>query len=354
MPNVGKSTLFNALARTAVAAENYPFCTVEPNTGMVPVPDPRLERLAGQVRPERTVPAQVRFVDIAGLVRGASAGEGLGNRFLAHVRETQAIVHVVRCFEDESVIRVEKRGNDPVSDYELVHTELCLADLETVGRAVARLRQPAASGDKAARRRLELLGPVREALERGRAARRAVVPAGGWEALSDLHLLTAKPTLIVANAGEAQAVGGASASLERLAREEEAGLLVVCARLEAEIARLPSGEQKEYLQAMGIEESGLARLVRAGYRLLGLHTFYTVDPREVRAWTIPIGASALEAAATIHTDFARGFVRAEVTRLDDYLDCGGEYQARATGKCRLEGKDYIVRDGDVIYFRCNP
>jgi len=350
LPNVGKSTLFNVLTQAMVAAENYPFCTVEPNVGMVPVPDARLERLAALVKPQKVIPAQVRFVDIAGLVKGASHGEGLGNRFLAHVRETQAIVHVVRCFEDDNITHTEGRI-DPLADLELIHTELCLADLDSVTRALQRDARRAGAGDKQARHRMEALGKVQAVLDAGSSAGQAELASDERQLLDELQLLTAKPMLIAVNVAEEALAESHWQAVRPWAEAHGAEVLAFSAKAEAELAALSEAERVQYLQLLGLTETGLTRLIRAGYRLLGLHTFFTAGPREVRAWTLPRGASAAAAAAVIHSDFERGFIRAEVTALQDYLAAGGEQQAKQAGTCRLEGRDYVVQDGDVIYFR---
>jgi len=353
LPNMGKSTLFNALTHAGAAAENYPFCTVEPNVGMVPVPDPRLGQLAELAQPRKVVPAQMRFVDIAGLVKGAAAGEGLGNRFLAHIREMQAIVQVVRCFREDGIAHVAGRV-DPVSDLDTVDTELCLADLDAVERALAQCAGAAQSGDKDARRFAQLLRKLRGILDAGKPLRHARLEEAERAQAEALQLLTLKPTLLLANVDERGLRGHPwqDALRERTARE---GLAPVsfCAKAEAEIAALPPRERREFLQLLGLAEPGLNQLVRAGYRLLGLHTFFTAGPREVRAWTIRQGDTALQAAGKVHTDFARGFIRAEVIGFSDYLAEGDEHKAKAAGKCRAESRDYVVRDGDVIHFRFN-
>ena len=353
LPNVGKSTLFNALTRAGIQAENYPFCTIDPNVGVVPVPDPRLERIAGIVRPEKVVPAVMEFVDIAGLVEGASKGEGLGNRFLAHIREVDAIAHVVRCFEDPNVVHVAGRV-DPARDIEVIATELALADLETVERAIARVEKQARSGDKAAKARLAVYERLRAALDAGRPARTVELSEEERPAARELHLLTAKPVLYVANVAEDGFEGNPHLeTVRRIAAGEGAEVVPVCAAVEAELADLTDADRAELLRELGLEEPGLHRLIRAGYRLLGLRTFFTAGPKEVRAWTIRAGATAPEAAGRIHTDFQRGFIRAEVVSYEDFVACGGEQGAREQGRLRLEGKDYVVQDGDVIHFRFN-
>ena len=351
LPNVGKSTLFNALTKASIAAENYPFCTIDPNIGLVAVPDPRLTALADIVKPKRIVPTQVEFVDIAGLVAGASKGEGLGNRFLAHIRETQAIAQVVRCFEDDNVVHVAGHV-DPLSDMETIHTELCLADLETVERALERVIKRTKIGDKEAAAAREVFETARTRLDSGQALRSVDFTCQERELLRDLHLLTMKPTIYIANVKEAELRGNRwTEDLAEYAARESAASLVVCAALEAELVCLSEGERREYLTALGLEEPGLNRLIRAGYALLGLHTFFTTGPKAARAWTIPVGATALQAAGVIHTDFERGFIRAEVIAHDDFLTYRGENGAKEGGKWRLEGKDYVLRDGDVVHFR---
>ncbi|MGD8615113.1 MAG: redox-regulated ATPase YchF [Gammaproteobacteria bacterium] len=353
LPNVGKSTLFNALTKAAIQAENYPFCTIEPNVGVVPVPDPRLDRLAAIVRPKQVISTTMQFVDIAGLVAGASKGEGLGNKFLANIRETDAIAHVVRCFENDNVVHVAGRIN-PVSDIEVINTELALADLETVDRAIVRVGKVAKSGDKAARARLAVLEQVREGLDEGAPVRALELGDDAREALDDLHLLTVKPTLYIANVAEDGFVDNPQLDAVRaLAAKEGAPVVPVCAAIEAELVELEEEEQRAFLEELGLQEPGLHRVIRAGYRLLGLQTFFTAGPKEVRAWTVPIGATAPRAAGVIHTDFEKGFIRAEVTSYDDFIACNGEQGAREAGKLRLEGKEYVVRDGDVMHFRFN-
>ncbi len=353
LPNVGKSTLFNALTNAAVEAANFPFCTIEPNTGVVPVPDPRLSRIMELGEAPRMVPSTVEFVDIAGLVRGAAAGEGLGNRFLAHVREVQAIAHVVRCFEDENVAHVSG-AVAPVEDIEVVETELALADLETVERALDRVRRMADTGDPDARAQADRLRRVGSGLEAGVAVRAQDLEEAERRSLRELHLLTAKPVMYVANVDEdGLADDSRLDAVAGKARDEGAEVVAVCNRIEAEITELPPDERGEFLAALGLEEPCLDRVIRAGHRLLGLHDFFTVGPKEARAWTVPRGATAGEAAGVIHTDFERGFIRAEVVAYEDFVGCGGEQGAREAGRWRLEGRDYVVRDGDVIRFRFN-
>ena len=354
LPNVGKSTLFNALTATAAAqAANYPFCTVEPNVGRVAVPDPRLDRLAAIGKSARIVPTNLEFVDIAGLVRGASRGEGLGNQFLANIREVDAIVHVLRCFEDPDVVHVEG-GVDPIRDAETVETELMLADLESLERRVPALQKRARGSDREAQAQLALIGPILDALQAGRPARTAIAPAD-HEAARRLQLLTSKPVLYACNVDEdAAATGNAlSARVAELAKAEGAGCVVVSAAIEAEVAQLPEDDRAEFLEGLGLHDSGLARLIRAGYALLGLVTYFTVGPKEARAWTIPQGTRAAQAAGVIHQDFERGFIAAETISYEDYVALGGEQGAREAGRLRIEGRDYIVRDGDVLLFRFN-
>ena len=353
LPNVGKSTLFNALTRAGIQAENYPFCTIEPNVGVVPVPDPRLAVLADIVKPERVLPATMEFVDIAGLVAGASKGEGLGNQFLANIRETDAIAHVVRCFEDENVVHVDGRI-DPLSDIEVIHTELALADLETVEKALLRVGKLAKGGDKEAKIRLDLFERVKVHLDEGRMVRSLTLDEDTRAHLRELHLLTLKPTMYIANVAEDGFVGNPHLDAVRaLAGSEGAEVVPVCAAIEAELAELDAEEQAAFLEDLGLEEPGLDRVIRAGYRLLGLQTYFTAGVKEVRAWTVHVGATAPEAAGVIHTDFQKGFIRAEVTSYEDFVACGGEQGAKEAGKLRLEGKDYLVRDGDVMHFRFN-
>ncbi|HVN46519.1 MAG TPA: redox-regulated ATPase YchF [Steroidobacteraceae bacterium] len=353
LPNVGKSTLFNALTRARIAAENYPFCTIDPNVGVVPVPDPRLTQLAAIARPEKIVPTTVEFVDIAGLVAGASQGEGLGNQFLAHIREVDAIAHVVRCFESSDIIHVAGRV-DPIADVEVVDTELALADLATVEKGLERAVRAAKSGDKDAIRRRALLERLRVQLDAARPARALAFTEEERRDLRELQLLTAKPVMYVANVAESGFLDNPLlAALERHAAAEGALVVPVCAAIEAEIAQLEEGERAEFLAELGVSEPGLDRVIRAAYRLLGLETFFTAGPKEVRAWTVHLGATAPQAAGVIHTDFERGFIRAEVIAFTDYIAGNGEAGAREAGKLRLEGKDYIVQEGDVMHFRFN-
>lgn len=354
LPNVGKSTLFNALTKAAIAAENYPFCTIEPNVGVVAVPDPRLAQLAAIVRPERVLPAIVEFVDIAGLVAGASRGEGLGNQFLAHIRETQAIVQVVRCFEDPNVIHVAGRV-DPIADAEVIQTELCLADLATVDKALARHTKAARSGnDKDAARLVALLTRVHAVLDSGQGARTLALARDEQALLKALCLITAKPLMYVANVGEdGFADNPLLTQLSDYAGARNTPVLAICARIEAEMADLGDSDRDLFLAEMGQSEPGLARLIRSAFQLLGLHTYFTAGEKEVRAWTIPVGASAPQAAGVIHGDFERGFIRAQTIAFDDFIACHGEHGAREAGKMRAEGRDYVVRDGDVLNFLFN-
>ncbi|MDY6943416.1 MAG: redox-regulated ATPase YchF [Pseudomonadota bacterium] len=351
LPNVGKSTLFNALTQAGIAAENYPFCTIDPNVGVVAVPDLRLDQLAALVRPERVVPTKIEFVDIAGLVAGASQGEGLGNQFLAHIRETDAIAQVIRCFEDDDVTHVAGRV-DPLSDIDTINTELALADLGTVERAHDRHARKAKSGDKQARRMMDVLEKVREQLDNGVPVRAIGLDADSLALLDELHLLTAKPLMYIANVDES---GGGEylARVKERASSEGARVVSVCAAIEAEISQLDEADRAEFLAELGEVEPGLNRVIRAAYELLKLLTFFTAGVKEVRAWTVRRGATAPQAAGVIHTDFERGFIRAEVTAFDDFVACGGEQGAKDTGKWRLEGKDYVVQEGDVVHFRFN-
>jgi GTP-binding protein YchF len=353
LPNVGKSTLFNALTQAGVGAENFPFCTIDPNTGVVPVPDPRLDKIAVLAKSQKIVPTVMEFVDIAGLVAGASKGEGLGNQFLSHIRETDAIAQVVRCFDDENVIHVAGRVS-PRDDIEIINTELALADLATVERVYERTRRTANAGDKEARILAPILERIRDALNEARPVRALGLTPEELTRLHELHLLTAKPVLYIANVAE----DGFSDNpwldeVRGIAAEEGAQVVAICNKIEAEIAELAAEERVEFLQALGIEEPGLNRVIRAGYTLLGLHHYFTAGPKEARAWTVPIGTRAPQAAGVIHTDFEKGFIRAEVIGYEDYVACGGEQGAKDAGKWRLEGKEYAVRDGDVVLFRFN-
>ncbi len=353
LPNVGKSTLFNALTRNEIPAENYPFCTIDPNVGIVPVPDLRLDQLAALVKPQNLLPTTMEFVDIAGLVAGASRGEGLGNQFLGNIRETDAIAHVVRCFQSDDVHHVEGRV-DPVADIETINTELLLADLESVERAQERYAKRAKSADKEAVAARDALKQMAEALDQGVPVRAQALDETAKSLCRELHLLTAKPVLYVANVNEVDAVDNtAVTAVEALAEREGAGVVTLCAAIEAELSQLDSEEQQEMLAAYGLDEPGLHRLIRHGYALLQLLTFFTAGPKEVRAWTVAAGATAPQAAGRIHTDFERGFIRAEVIGFDDYIAAGGEQGAKEKGLMRLEGKDYIMQEGDVCHFRFN-
>ena len=354
LPNVGKSTLFNALTKAGVAAENYPFCTIDPNVGIVEVPDPRLAALATIARPERIVPATVEFVDIAGLVAGASKGEGLGNQFLANLRETDAIAHVVRCFADDNVVHVAGAIN-PESDIETINTELALADLASVEKQLGKYAKAArAGGDKEAQRLVAALEKVMEALNEAKPARTVDLYPEERALLKPLFLLTMKPTMYVANVAEHGFSGNAMlAAVEARARSEGAPVVVISAAIEAQIAGLDAEDKQVFLADMGLAEAGLDRLIHAGYKLLGLETFFTAGPKEVRAWTLHRGSTAPQAAGVIHTDFEKGFIRAEVIGYADYISCRGEQGAKEAGKMRLEGREYVVRDGDVVHFRFN-
>ena len=355
LPNVGKSTLFNALTRTAAAqAANYPFCTIEPNIGDVAVPEPRLQKLAAIAKSAQILPARMQFVDIAGLVKGASQGEGLGNQFLANIRETDAVIYVLRCFDDDDITHVTGRI-DPLSDFEVVETELMLADLESLEKRRPAIEKKAKGGDKDAKAMLALVDAALGVLKAGEPARRVTAAPEDTKLWKSLQLLTQKPVLFVANVDEASAATGNEYSkrVEEAARREGAAFVAISARIESEIAPLDDAEQKEFLGAIGLEEPGLNRLIREAYRLLGQQTYFTAGPKEARAWTIPVGATAPQAAGVIHTDFERGFIRAETIAFDDYVRLGGEVGAKEAGKMRLEGKEYVVKDGDVMLFRFN-
>ena len=353
LPNVGKSTLFNALTKAQIAAENYPFCTIDPNVGVVGVPDPRLEALAAIARPERILPTAIEFVDIAGLVAGASQGEGLGNQFLAHIRETDAIAHVVRCFEDDDIVHVAG-GVNPIADIDVIDTELGLADLQSVEKAVDRATKAAKAGDKDAVKRRDLLAKLREHLNDGKPARSMQLTEDDRKELRDLHLLTIKPIMYVANVNESGFHNNPHMDAVRARAVTEGAIVVpVCAQIEAEIAQLEDAEKLDFLKDLGLDEPGLNRVIRGAYQLLGLQTYFTVGPKEVRAWNVRAGSTAPQAAAVIHTDFERGFIRAEVIAYDDYIACKGEAGAKEMGKLRLEGKEYIVREGDLMHFRFN-
>ncbi|GBQ16726.1 GTP-binding protein YchF [Komagataeibacter rhaeticus] len=354
LPNVGKSTLFNALTETASAqAANYPFCTIEPNVGRVAVPDARLANLARIGKSQKILPTSLEFVDIAGLVRGASRGEGLGNQFLANIREVDAIIHVLRCFEDDDITHVEG-GVDPIRDAEIIETELMLADLESLEKRIVALQKKARGNDREAAAQVELMEPLIAALREGRPAREAI-PAGQEEAVRRLQLMTSKPVLYVCNVDEASAATGNEFSERVRARAEAEGaaMVVVSAAIEAEVSQLGAEDRVEFLEGLGLKDSGLDRVIAAGYRLLGLNTYFTVGPKETRAWTITEGTRAPQAAAVIHNDFERGFIACETIAYDDYIACNGEAGAREAGRLRIEGRDYVVQDGDVLLFRFN-
>ena len=353
LPNVGKSTLFNALTKAGIEAQNFPFCTIEPNTGVVPVPDPRQDKLAEIVKPERTVPTTMEFVDIAGLVEGASKGEGLGNQFLANIRETDAIAHVVRCFEDSNIIHVAGKV-DPLSDIEIINTELALADLDSVEKAMTKAAKQAKGGDKEAIARQKVLEKLMPFLNEGKPARTANLEAEELKQVRSLNLLTIKPTMYIANVAENGFENNPLLDkVMSLAQAENAQVVPICAKIEEEIIELEDEDKVEFLAELGMEEPGLDRVIRAGYQLLGLQTYFTAGVKEVRAWTVKVGATAPQAAGVIHTDFEKGFIRAEVVAYDDFVANNGEQGAKEAGKWRLEGKDYIVKDGDVVHFRFN-
>lgn len=353
LPNVGKSTLFNALTDAGIDAQNYPFCTIEPNTGVVPMPDPRLDALAAIVNPEKVLPTTMEFVDIAGLVKGASKGEGLGNQFLGNIRETDAIAHVVRCFENDDVIHVENKI-DPLDDIDVINTELALADLESVEKQILRNTKIAKSGDKDAKSLVELLTKFKALLDDGLPIR-----AGDWDkdeqkAIKSMQMITSKPTMYIANVSEDGFENNPFLDqVKELAAKENATVVAICASMESEIAGLEAEEQAEFLEEMGLEEPGLNRVIRSGYELLHLQTYFTAGVKEVRAWTVKVDATAPQAAGVIHGDFEKGFIRAEVIAYDDFIEFNGEAGAKEAGKWRLEGKDYLVKDGDVMHFRFN-
>lgn len=353
LPNVGKSTLFNALTKAGIEAANFPFCTIEPNTGVVPVPDLRLDELAKIVKPQRILPTTMEFVDIAGLVAGASKGEGLGNKFLANIRETDAIGHVVRCFENDNIIHVAGKV-DPAQDIDIINTELALSDLETCERAMQRQAKKAKGGDRDAKIEIAALEKVLPALEQGKMLRSVSLTKEEKAAIDYLNFLTIKPTMYIANVNDDGFENNPYLDQVReIAQAEGATVVAVCAEIESELSELDAQEASVFLEEMGLEEPGLNRVIRAGYDLLTLQTYFTAGVKEVRAWTIPIGATAPQAAGKIHTDFERGFIRAEVIGYDNYIANKGEAGAKEAGKWRLEGKDYIVKDGDVIHFRFN-
>ena len=353
LPNVGKSTLFNALTQAKIEAQNYPFCTIDPNVGMVTVPDPRLDTLSNIINPQKTIPTTMQFVDIAGLVKGAASGEGLGNQFLANIRETDAIAHVVRCFENDDIVHVEGKI-DPLSDIEVIHTELALADLESVEKALLKVSKIAKSGDKDALFQQIILERIKQCLDQGDAVRTLEFDENEKAYVKRLNLLTIKPTLYIANISEDGNQDNPYLDQVRALADKEGAMLVpISCHIESELVELDDEEKAVFLEDLGLEEPGLNRVIRAGYALLNLHTYFTAGPKEVRAWTVKKGASAPEAAGVIHTDFQKGFIRAEVTAFDDYVQYNGEQGAKDAGKLRLEGKDYIVHDGDVMHFRFN-
>jgi ribosome-binding ATPase len=353
LPNVGKSTLFNALTKAGIAAANFPFCTIDPNVGVVPVPDPRLEALAGIVKPQKVIPTSVEFVDIAGLVAGAASGEGLGNKFLAHIRETDAICHVVRCFENDDIVHVAGKI-DPVADIDTIDTELALADLDSVEKALQRVEKQAKAGDKDAAVKKEVLARLRAGLDQGKPARALGLSAEDKAAIRDLFLLTLKPVLYVANVKEDGFENNPWLDQVRArAAGEGAEVVPVSAAIEEELAQLDEADRGEFLEGMGLDEPGLNRLIRGAYRLLGLQTYFTAGVKEVRAWTVKAGSTAPQAAGVIHTDFEKGFIRAETIGYDDFIRFKGESGARDAGRLRLEGKDYLVKEGDVLHFRFN-
>ncbi|MDJ0956133.1 MAG: redox-regulated ATPase YchF [Arenicellales bacterium] len=353
LPNVGKSTLFNALTRSAIQAENYPFCTIEPNVGIVPVPDERLQRIADIVRPKQVIPTVIEFVDIAGLVAGASQGEGLGNRFLAHIREVDAIAHVVRCFEDNNITHVSGKV-DPASDIEIVNTELLLADMEAIERAIAKTERASKAGDKYEMSRYKLFTQVHQQLDNGKPVRTMSLSKQEKDAVKPLCLLTSKPLFYIANVDEEGLTQNPYLTrVEEIATGEGTPVVPICAAIESELAQLADRDRREFLAELGLNEPGLNRVIRAGYHLLSLQTFLTAGPKEARAWTVRTGTRAPQAAGVIHTDFERGFIRAEVISYEDYVALGGEQGAKEAGKMRLEGKDYVIQDGDVVHFRFN-
>ncbi len=351
---MGKSTIFNALTAARAESSNYPFCTIDPNVGMVKVPDPRLNRLAELVTPERVVPAVVEIVDIAGIVEGASKGEGLGNKFLGNIRSVDAIIHVVRCFNDDNVVHVYK-STDPIRDVEIIQAELALADIETVEKRIVKAEKLAKTGDKKIKDSLATYQKIRDELNRGGQARNISLKKEEQETIKELFLLTAKPVIYVANVSEEDLHGGNKhvKALKDMAAKEDAGLVIISGQIEAEIAELERDERQAFLEEMGLKESGLDRMIKSCYEMLGLITFFTAGPKEVKSWTIKRGDKAPRAAGTIHTDFEKGFIRAETISIDDYISAGSEARARELGRMRVEGKDYVVADGDVMHFRFN-
>ncbi|HEY5655281.1 MAG TPA: redox-regulated ATPase YchF [Woeseiaceae bacterium] len=353
LPNVGKSTLFNALTAAEIAAENYPFCTIEPNVGVVPVPDPRLQKLAAIVKPQKVIPTAMEFVDIAGLVAGASKGEGLGNQFLANIRETNAIAHVVRCFENDDVTHVSGRIN-PLDDIDTINTELALADLESVEKQLYKAEKNAKTNEKTALAYRDVLRRMKAHLDEGKPVRSLLLDDVERSLVRDVQLLTSKPVLYIANVDEQGFANNPHLDAVReLAKSEGSEVVAICAAIEAEIAQLDDADKTEFLEDLGLDEPGLDKVIRSAYRLLGLQTFFTAGPKEVRAWTTRVGATAPKSAAEIHTDFEKGFIRAEVIAYDDYIAHNGEHGAKDAGRLRLEGKDYIVQEGDVMHFRFN-
>jgi GTP-binding protein YchF len=353
LPNVGKSTLFNALTNAGIDAANFPFCTIEPNSGIVMVPDPRLHALTEIVKPERVMPATMEFVDIAGLVAGASKGEGLGNKFLANIRETDAIAHVVRCFEDDNIIHVANKI-DPAADIEIINTELALADMESIDKQLQKVARVARSGDKEATILKNLFEKLLAHLDQGKPVRSLALDSDELARANTLHLLTIKPTMYIANVNEEGFENNPHLDVVRAIAAEDGAIVVpICNKLESEIAELDEDEKAEFLADLGMEEPGLDRVIRAGYQLLGLQTYFTAGVKEVRAWTIPVGATAPQSAGVIHTDFEKGFIRAEVIAYNDFIQYKGEQGTKDAGKWRLEGKDYVVKDGDVVHFRFN-
>ena len=353
LPNVGKSTLFNALTQAEIEAANYPFCTIEPNVGIVPVPDDRLDKLADIAHSAKIIPTTIEFVDIAGLVEGASKGEGLGNQFLSHIRETDAIGHVVRCFDNDDVVHVSGK-TDPASDIEVINTELALADLEAVERALQKALKASKAGDKTEKARATLFERIRDHLDTGKPVRSLGLDENEQELMKGTSLITSKPTMYIANVDEDGFENNAYVDQVRAIAEEEGAVVVpVCAAIESDIAELADNEKQEFLDDLGLDEPGLNRVIHSGYGLLGLQTFFTIGPKEARAWTVRKGSTAPQAAGKIHTDFEKGFIRAEVIHFGDYLECNGEHGAKEAGKWRLEGKDYVMQEGDVVHFRFN-